>query len=120
MADSVLSSPALHIKEAEPQQSGADVPDVFSATQLWPALHLCAAAVTGFAQRCVCSALQRGVCVSSQWQLPKVLNAPLRERRPSRAFVLLLSDTHGSPRSPASILCPVMSDLLTPPPLTWG
>lgn len=53
-------SSALHIKAAESQQTGADVLEVLPAIQLWSALHLCAATITGFAQRCVCGVSTAG------------------------------------------------------------
>lgn len=66
-------------------------------------------------------ALHRGVfvvfhsrgCVSSRWQLPKVLNTPLRECRCFGAFVLCFL------RSAASILCPVISNPLMSLSLRW-
>lgn len=53
-------SSALHIKAAESQQTGDDVLKVLPAIQLWSALHLCAATITGFAQRCVCGVSTAG------------------------------------------------------------
>lgn len=56
----IFFSSALHIKAGERQQTGDDVLKVFPAIQLWSALHLCAATITGFAQRCVCGVFTAG------------------------------------------------------------
>lgn len=78
-------SSALDIKAGKTHQTGDDVLKVFPAIQLWSVLHVCAATI---AELCLWFVHSRE-CVSSQWQLPKVLNTLLWEHCSSEAFVLL-------------------------------